>query len=214
MLVSIFAAVHVITSEIDNWTVVTVLSKPVRRWEFAVGKFLGLVSTLMILFCVLTASYILVVWWGMYTSIIEYQGIYPELKRNFWALAWGTADEMWRGMVFCMLQVVVLSAVAVACCVRLPMIISTVVFFMTFVFGHFVGLVSKAAVEGGSAIAAGAALVSALVPDLESLNFSQEIGMGRLIGPAVMGWGALYAAVYATAIVCLAVLLFRNREVI
>jgi len=29
-----------------------------------------------------------------------------------------------------------------------------------------------------------------------------------------MGWGGLYAAVYASAIVLVAVLLFRNREVI
>ena len=64
-------------------------------------------------------------------------------------------------------------------------------------------------------IGSGAALVlSTLVPDLESLNFSQEIGAGRLIGAGLMGWGGLYAAVYASAIVLVAVLLFRNREVI
>ena len=215
MLVAVFAAVHVITSEIENWTVVTVLSKPVRRWEFVVGKFLGLVWTLIVLFAVLTVCYILVVWWGMYSSIVEYQGIYPELKRNFWMLAWGAADEMWRAMVFCLLQVVVLSAVAVACCVRAPMIISVVTFFMTFVLGHFAGALAKAAEKGGTVIGSGAALVlSTLVPDLESLNFSQEIGAGRLIGAGLMGWGGLYAAVYASAIVLVAVLLFRNREVI
>jgi hypothetical protein len=215
MLVAVFAAVHVITSEIDNWTVVTVLSKPVRRWEFVVGKYLGLVWTLIILFAVLTLSYILVVWWGMYTSIVEYQGIYPELRANFWMVAWGAADEMWRAMVFCLLQVVVLSAVAVACCVRAPMIISVVTFFMTFVLGHFAQALARAADKGGTLIGSGAALVlSAVLPDLESLNFSQEVGTGRLIGAGLLGWGALYAAVYASAIVLVGVLLFRNREVI
>jgi magnesium-transporting ATPase (P-type) len=215
MLVAVFAAVHVITSEIENWTVVTVLSKPVRRWEFVVGKFFGLIFTLLSLFAILTVVYVLVVWWGMYTSIVEYQGIYPELKRNFWTVAWGAADEMWRGMVFCLLQVLVLSAVAVACCVRAPMIISVVTFFTTFVLGHFVDPLAKAAQKSGTVIGAGAAwLLRGVIPDLESLNFSQEIGTGRLIGPAVMAWGVLYAAVYATAIVLLAFLLFRNREVI
>jgi ABC-type Na+ efflux pump permease subunit len=215
MLVAVFTAVHVITSEIENWTVVTVLSKPVRRWEFVVGKFLGLVWTLVALFAVLSVSYILVVWWGMYSSIVEYQGIYPELKRNFWAVAWGAADEMWRAMVFCLLQVVVLSAVAVACCVRAPMIISVVTFFVTFILGHFVEPLAKAAERSGTAIGGGVGIVlSALVPDLESLNFSQEIGTGRLIGAGLMGWGVLYATVYASALVLVAVLLFRNREVI
>jgi len=215
MLVAVFAAVHVITSEIENWTVVTVLSKPVRRWEFVVGKFFGLIFTLLSLFAVLTVVYVLVVWWGMYTSIVDYQGIYPELKRNFWAVAWRAADEMWRGMVFCLLQVVVLSAVAVAFCVRAPMIISVVSFFVAFVLGHFVEPLTKAAQKSGTVIGAGASvLLGGVIPDLESLNFSQEVGTGRLISPAVMAWGTLYAAVYAAAAVLLAFLLFRNREVI
>ena len=214
-LVAVFVAVHVVTGEIENWTVVTVLSKPVRRWEFVVGKFLGVAWTLVLLFAVLAVSYILVVWWGMYTSVVEYQGIYPELKRNFWAVAWAAADEMWRAMVFCLLQVVVLSAVAVACCVRAPMIVSVVTFFTVFLLGHFVGPIARAVEKTGTLVGwwAGVAL-SAVVPDLESLNFSQEIGTGKLIGAGLMGWGALYAAAYASAFVLLAVLLFRNREVI
>jgi hypothetical protein len=89
------------------------------------------------------------------------------------------------------------------------------VFFMMFVLGHFVEVLAKAAESGGTVIGSGAALVlSAVIPDLESLNFSQDIGAGQLIGAAMMGWGTLYAAVYAGAVVLVAVLLFRNREVI
>ncbi|HUW58812.1 MAG TPA: ABC transporter permease subunit, partial [Planctomycetota bacterium] len=54
MLVAIFGAVHAITVEIENWTVVTVLSKPVSRWEFVVGKFLGLALGLTVIFAALT----------------------------------------------------------------------------------------------------------------------------------------------------------------
>jgi len=215
ILVAIFAAVHVVTKEIENWTVVTVLSKPVTRWEFVVGKSLGLAITLAVLFALLTVVYILVVWWGMWVSVTDYQGVYPELKRDFWVLAWHTADQMWRGMVLCLLQTVVLSSVALACCVRLPMIISVVVFFMTFVVGRFVEGLTSAAERSGTALARAAAIIlAAVIPDLESLNFSQEVGMGSLISTSVMGWAVLYTVVYATAAVLFALLLFRNREVI
>jgi len=215
VLVAIFAAVNVITLEIENWTVVTVLSKPVRRWEFIVGKFMGLVLTLTAAFAILTALYILVVWWGMWENVREYQSVYPELKEHFGTIALAAADEMWRGMVMCLLQVLVLGAVAVACCVRAPMIVSVVIFFAFFVAGHFVAAVEKAGAKAGTTLAtAGAFLVKALVADQGALSFSQEAGTGRLITAGVMGWGFLYAAVYAAAVLLVAVLLFRNREVI
>ena len=216
MLVAIFAAVNAVTAEIENWTIVTVLSKPVSRWEFVVGKFVGLAVTLAAVFAILTVLYTLLVWWGMWASIWDYRGVYPEMVRDFWELAWKAADQMWRAMVLCLLQVLVLQAVAVACCVRAPMIVSVVIFFMAFVVGHFVDVLSKAAEGMGTFIGTiVATLVTAVVPDLESLNFSQEVvGVDDIISGSVMGWGAAYTAVYSAALVLLAVLLFRNREVI
>jgi len=138
------------------------------------------------------------------------------MVRDFWEIAWKAANQMWRAMVFCLLQVLVLGAVAVACCVRAPMIISVVIFFMTFVVGHFVNVLSKAVGRMGTLVGTiAAALVTMLIPDLESLNFSQEVvGVDDMIGISVMGWGLAYTAVYTTAIVLLALLLFRNREVL
>ena len=216
MLVAIFAAVHAITAEIENWTVVTVLSKPVSRREFVIGKFLGLALTLTAVFAVLTVLYTLLVWWGMWTSIWDYRGVYPEMVRDFWEIAWKAANQMWRAMVMCLLQVLVLGAVAVACCVRAPMIISVVIFFMTFVVGHFVDVLSRAARGMGTVIGTiGAFLVTILIPDLESLNFSQEVvGVDDIISTSIMGWGLAYTAVYSAAIVLLAVLLFHDREVL
>lgn len=213
LLVALFASVQVITGEIENWTVVTVLSKPVRRWEFVVGKFAGLVVMLVLVFAVLAVGYTLVVWWGMWASIVDYQGVYPELKRNFWTVAWQAADEMGRALVLSLLQVAVLLGIAVACCVRVPMIVSAVAFFAVFVAGHFVGGVT-ALVEGGAgSVGRGAGtLLGVLIADLEALNASQEVGTGQVVSAAVMAWGALYAALYSAAAVTAGVLLFRKRE--
>jgi len=256
ILVAIFTAVNTITGEIENWTVVTVLSKPVTRGQFVLGKFIGLAVFLATVFCVLTVVYTLLVWWGMWTSVVDYQNIYPELKAGYWKIAWETADELWRGMALCLLQVLVLAGVAVACCVRAPMIISVLVFFGTFVLGHMLHGLSKIVDATGSVVGGGGGalglsmvphpwgvslpagagpmghgigviagrgtgllrsvgvFVGHIIPDLEALNFAQEVGVGRLIRPAVIGWGALYAAIYCTAAVLIAMMLFRRREVI
>src|SRR5438876_5944821 len=42
LVIAIFIGIGLVSKEIDRRTLYTVLSRPVRRWEFIVGKFLGL----------------------------------------------------------------------------------------------------------------------------------------------------------------------------
>jgi Cu-processing system permease protein len=61
LLISIFLGVSLVPPEIERRTIFTILSKPVNRLEFLIGKFLGLCLTL--LFCmVLLGTFFLVVY--------------------------------------------------------------------------------------------------------------------------------------------------------
>src|SRR3954469_24063857 len=48
VLIAIFIGIGLVSKEIDKRTLYTVLTRPVQRWEFIVGKFLGLVVTLVV----------------------------------------------------------------------------------------------------------------------------------------------------------------------
>jgi ABC-type transport system involved in multi-copper enzyme maturation permease subunit len=48
VIIAVFLGVSLLFKEIERKTLYTVLPKPVRRWEFIVGKFLGLVATLFV----------------------------------------------------------------------------------------------------------------------------------------------------------------------
>jgi hypothetical protein len=48
MVIAIFIGIGLVSKEIDKRTLYTVLSRPVRRWEFIVGKFFGLAGTLVV----------------------------------------------------------------------------------------------------------------------------------------------------------------------
>src|SRR3981081_765548 len=48
LLISVFIGVGLVSKEIDKRTLYALLSKPLRRWEFVVGKFGGLVLTLTV----------------------------------------------------------------------------------------------------------------------------------------------------------------------
>src|SRR6201994_3956728 len=48
VLIAIFIGIGLVSKEIDKRTLYTVLTRPVQRWEFIVGKFFGLVGTLVV----------------------------------------------------------------------------------------------------------------------------------------------------------------------
>src|SRR6185437_4412811 len=47
-VIAIFIGIGLVSKEIEKRTLYTVLSRPVRRWEFIVGKFFGLAGTLAV----------------------------------------------------------------------------------------------------------------------------------------------------------------------
>jgi ABC-type transport system involved in multi-copper enzyme maturation permease subunit len=48
LLIAVFTGVGLVSKEIDKRTLHVVLAKPLRRWEFLLGKFSGLVRTLAV----------------------------------------------------------------------------------------------------------------------------------------------------------------------
>src|SRR5437899_10513523 len=48
VVIAIFIGIGLVSKEIERRTLYTVLSRPVRRWEFIVGKFFGLAGTLVV----------------------------------------------------------------------------------------------------------------------------------------------------------------------
>src|SRR5256885_14938428 len=48
IVIAIFMGIGLVSKEIDKRTLYTVLSRPVRRWEFIAGKFFGLAGTLVV----------------------------------------------------------------------------------------------------------------------------------------------------------------------
>ncbi|MGH7462088.1 MAG: ABC transporter permease, partial [Longimicrobiales bacterium] len=48
VVIAIFIGIGLVWKEIEKRTLHTVLSRPVRRWEFIAGKFFGLAGTLVV----------------------------------------------------------------------------------------------------------------------------------------------------------------------
>ncbi|MCH2172348.1 ABC transporter permease [Myxococcota bacterium] len=61
-LIAIFVGIGLLSREIDQKTVYIVLSKPIGRWEFLAGKFVGLAGVLMVQVVAMGACFLGVLW--------------------------------------------------------------------------------------------------------------------------------------------------------
>jgi ABC-type transport system involved in multi-copper enzyme maturation permease subunit len=63
LLIAVFTGVGLVSKEIDKRTLHAVLAKPLRRWEFLLGKFTGLVLTLTVNTAAMGAGLFLAMWY-------------------------------------------------------------------------------------------------------------------------------------------------------
>src|SRR5215813_9499760 len=62
VVTTLVLGVNLLSKELGKRTIYNILSKPVARWQFLVGKFLGLLATLAIMMGLLTAGLFAVLW--------------------------------------------------------------------------------------------------------------------------------------------------------
>src|SRR5438552_10802279 len=65
LIATLFATSRSIFDEIEDRTMLTLMSKPVRRWEVLVGKYLGIAASAAVAIAVLGAILALCTWWRL-----------------------------------------------------------------------------------------------------------------------------------------------------
>jgi ABC-2 type transport system permease protein len=85
LLLAAFTATGVITSELENRTVLTVVSKPVTRPLFVLGKFLGVLAALCVAYWILALAFLMTVRHGVMQTARDPFDI-PVLAFGFGAL--------------------------------------------------------------------------------------------------------------------------------
>jgi ABC-type transport system involved in multi-copper enzyme maturation permease subunit len=189
--IAIFVGVGLIHKEVDRRTIFTILSKPVSRSEFLLGKFAGLVVTLWIQVAIMAACFVLVSWM---------------------AGAPVTAGHA-KAMLLAAGELAVLVAVATLfSSFTTPMLASlfSAGFYMV---GHLTRDLRELGLRSGSEAAAQATmLLHKVLPDLEAFNVSIEAVHGLPIPAAAVWQPLVYGACYAAALLLLASLIFERRD--
>lgn len=178
--------------ELGRRTILNLLSKPVARWEFLAGKFLGLFATLVLVVA------------GMCAALVGVVALFEGRLDTGLVTASGMA----------LLELLIIVAVALA--VSTVCVTPTVVGLVTaaaFVAGRSAGylefFVQDQTPAGLRTLARGLWWV---IPHLDWLNVSNQVVYGEPIGAGQLGAAVLYATAYSGILFVLGVLAFSRRE--
>src|SRR5215475_6990064 len=151
VVIAIFIGIGLVSKEIEKRTLYTVLSRPVRRWEFIVGKFFGLAGTLVV------NTFFMAI--GVFVALLYVSHHFQ--KSDGWVLV---------ALYFIILQFVIVTALALFFSSFSSPLLSAVFAFSLFIIGTFAeDLRGFAAMTSGIVrwLATGAAY---LVPNFSALN--------------------------------------------
>jgi ABC-type transport system involved in multi-copper enzyme maturation permease subunit len=193
VVISIFIGIGLVSKEIEKRTLYTLLSRPVRRWEFVVGKFVGLVGTLFV---------------NTFFMAIAVLGAMLYVAHHFekpdgWVLV---------AVYFIVLQFVIVTALALLFSSFSSPMMSAVFAFSLFIVGAFAeDLRGFAGMTRG--ITRGIATAAAyLVPNFSALNVITSVAHEQPVSGQLIFYNTVYALIYATMAICGAVLIFERRN--
>lgn len=211
MVLAIFQALWTssvsISDEIEGRTALTLLSKPIRRWEFIVGKFFGVLGPVALLFVVLGV---------LFLASVSYKVAYDsrELGLGQPTTAQCRAEmlQIVPGMVLAFLEAVTLTSISVAISTRLPMLANLMICSSIYVLGHLVPMLVQSPTGQFPIVQFMGYLIATVLPVLDHFNIQAAIAAGGQVPLAYLGWAALYSVIYSTVALFVALILFDDRD--
>jgi ABC-type transport system involved in multi-copper enzyme maturation permease subunit len=193
VLIAIFIGIGLVSKEIDKRTLYTVLTRPVQRWEFILGKFFGLLGTLATNTAFMSVGFFLAL---LYLA----RGL--ERTDVFIVVA----------IFFILLQLMMVTSTALLFSSFSTPIESAVLSFAIFVIGSFSEDL-RAFAESAQGITHYLAIGAAyLVPNFSALNVISQVAHGETVSAHLILLNTIYAVTYTAATVCAASIIFQNRN--
>jgi ABC-type transport system involved in multi-copper enzyme maturation permease subunit len=210
LILALLTSSSTVAEEIEGKTAITLLSKPINRRQFIVGKFLGIELGVLAMYVLLGTLFGLGVWYKYAYDLRESAGGIAKMAERL-----EQVRQVLPGLALGFFEVTVLAAVSVAISTRLPMLVNLVVCIAIFFLGHLSPVLVEATSQSHAheLVSFMARLFAWILPSLEFFNAGPAISTGAVIpwiGYVVPALG--YCMLYSGAALLFAFLLFEDRD--
>lgn len=233
LLQTLFATSRSIYDEIEDRTMLTLMSKPVKKWEVLVGKYLGIIASALMAVAVLGIVTIACLWWRLPTDyLLSTNTIDDAVLKQIRDLRLMHTMGLIPSLLLLWLQVSVLAAIGVALSVRFSLVVNLPAVLLLYFAGNLTRFLYPLDANASVFTRGFAAVLSTLLPFLQVFDFRQYTLYREIAVPGTMFtdiakyptavnldmiWGyfgvaALYGVGYVTFALAAGLLLFENRE--
>jgi ABC-type transport system involved in multi-copper enzyme maturation permease subunit len=217
ILQSVWAASTSVADEVEGKTALTVLSKPVSRRDFILGKFVG-IAWVVGLMCVVFGVLLLVT--VAYKPIYDYREGGYEINHQqmnndpTWRDCYREMAQTTPGIVLAYLETLVLAALSVAISTRLPALANFIICFAIYVLGHLTPLMvqSQVVAQQLPPVVFFGRLIATVLPVLDHFNIQASVAAGVPVPVTYLAWSLIYCLLYSSVAMLLALTLFEDRD--
>jgi len=191
LLVVVFVGSSMVRKELDKGTIVTILSKPVGRREYLLGKFLGLNMTLLAMLAVMGALFLIMLFVSPGTFSFRFLAAF----------------------YLCFLELTLINAVVVFFSTCVSPVLAAVFTLGMFVVGHLSESIRDfGKLQGGVFQQTTSEIVYYLTPNLEVFNVRGAVVHGDVVTTSHLLMATLYAICWTGLLLLLAGAIFNRKE--
>jgi ABC-type transport system involved in multi-copper enzyme maturation permease subunit len=194
IFIAVFLGVALVSREMDKRTLYALLAKPVKRWEFLLGKFFGLVMTLTVNTAAMAA--------GLYIALWTVK--HPLLKSDAFILV---------AVYLILLKLALIVALALLfSCFTTPFlaILFSAGIYVAGLFAADLRTIHGVDLDPGALrLMRG---ISYLLPNFQNFNVMSTVVHGRDVPAAIVWHATLYAILYIAIVLTGAAVVFSRRN--
>jgi ABC-type transport system involved in multi-copper enzyme maturation permease subunit len=207
IVLALWSASTSVADEIEGRTALTVLSKPLTRRSFVIGKFVGIVWMLALVYIVFGVVFI---------AAVSYKPIYDATESSLgvpeWQLCFIESIRVVPGLVLAFFEAIVIASLSIAISTRLPLMANMTICLVVYALGHLTPLVVQSSLSGFAIVEFFGKLIATVFPNLDHFNIQAAISAGVDVPFEYLGWAFCYCAIYSLIAMLLALVMFEDRD--
>jgi Cu-processing system permease protein len=204
LLIAVFIGIGLVWKEVEKRSIYTLLSKPMSRGQFLLGKYFGLVLTLLINVGVMTAAYYAVLGYLALTAD-------PEVRASW--LTPAVDPAMLKAIGLIMVELMLVTAIALFFSTFSSPFLSAMLTVGLWVIGHFSADLRNLGSTVGSPIAAVVARgLYYVLPNFAAFDVKSQVVYGQPVPWTFVGLSVLYGFTYLALVLVGAATIFSRRD--
>ncbi|MCH7960226.1 MAG: ABC transporter permease [Candidatus Hydrogenedentes bacterium] len=191
-LIAVFVGTNLVYKEVDKRTIYTILSRPLWRYEFILGKYFGLALLITVVTVVMTAI-----------SAVYVLTLGGNVGSTFFFAA-----------LLIYWKLLLVTALSVLLSTLTTPILGAIIVFFCYVLGHATGILVDLPNQFEGTVAQKVMTgIYYVIPNLSNFDIRAEAANGVEVAGSYIVWALAYGTMYTVLFLTIAALAFENKDV-